>query len=135
MALPVPKIGPLDYEIPEGMRLGVGHRVKVNLGKRTLWGVVVALRTAPEHPGPLQPILEDGGLVVPYWELPLFLELSRRYFVSLGMVLERSLPRRVRARVRRLALGVPLGEAQGMLAALERRAPAQARALRRAMAG
>ncbi|MGY4706338.1 replication restart helicase PriA [Candidatus Bipolaricaulota sp. J31] len=135
VALPVPKIGPFDYAIPEGMRLGVGHRVKVRLGKRTLWGVVVALREEPEHRGPLQPILEDAGLVAPYWELPLFRELSRRYFVSLGMTLERSLPRPARTRTRRFALGVPLGEAQGMLEVLERRAPAQARALRRALAG
>jgi primosomal protein N' (replication factor Y) len=135
VALPVPKIGPFDYEIPEGMQLGVGHRVKVKLGKRTLWGIVVALREKPEHRGSLQPVLDDGGLVVPYWELPLFEELSRRYFVSLGMALERSLPRTARVRARRFALGVPLREAQEFLEELKVRAPAQARALQRALAG
>ncbi|HDC92245.1 MAG TPA: hypothetical protein ENF15_00575, partial [Candidatus Acetothermia bacterium] len=135
VALPVPKVAPFDYEVPEGMRLGVGHRVRVRLGKRSLFGIVVALREEPEHPGPLQPILEDMGLVVPYWELPLLEELSRRYFVSLGMTLERSLPRRARPRPRRLVLGVPLPEARRALEGLAERAPAQAKVLERALVG
>lgn len=135
VALPVPKIAPFDYQVPEGIRVGVGHRVKVRLGKRTLLGIVVELREEPEHEGPLQPILEDKGLVLPYWELPLLEELSRRYFISLGMVLERSLPRIARPRPRRFSLGVPLREAQKFLEELKDRAPAQAKVLRRALAG
>lgn len=135
VALPIPGVPPFDYEVPVGMGLGVGHRVKVGLGKRTLWGIVVALSEEAEHRGPLRPVLEDGGPALPYWELPLFEELSQRYFVSLGMCLERAVPRAARPRARRLALGIPLAEAQRVLAELKGRAPAQARALERALAG
>lgn len=135
VALPIPKIAPFDYEIPVGMEVEVGHRVLVPLGKRTLWGIVVALSDVPEHRGPLQPILRDEGPVISAEKIGLLEEVAERYFVSLGLSLERTVPKRAKPRARRLSLGIPIYVAQGLLKELSRRAPAQARALKVAMAG
>ncbi len=135
VALPLPRAGPFDYLVPEGMEVGVGHRVRVPLGKRQLWGVVVELSPRAHHTGPLQRIEDCQGPVLPPVLLPLFSRVAQDSFVSLGLALGRLVPRRAVARSRRFVLAVSPGEARALLANLEGSAPAQARALARLLAG
>ena len=46
----VPRLGPLDYKIPDDMLVAVGDRVVVNLQARKVVGIVVDLRTASDVP-------------------------------------------------------------------------------------
>ncbi len=135
VALPVPGKEPFDYLVPSGMTVGVGHRVIVPLGRRYLRGIVVALGTEPGHRGRLAEIAEDEGLAIPYWEIPYLQELGKRYRVSLGIALERTVPPRTKPRRQRLVLNIPVVQAERILQELRRRAPAQARALSVALAG
>lgn len=132
VSLPIPQGGPFDYLVPEGMEVGVGERVRVHLGRRWLWGVVVALREEPTYPGKLLPIAAKAGLVIPPQGIELVRRVAEDSFVSVGLALGRIVPPRARSRARALA---PEAEAEGALNMLRRRAPAQARALRAALAG
>ncbi len=133
VALPIPRAGPFDYLVPRGLTVEPGHRVRVRLGKRRLFGIVMGLR--PGEGEGLQPIEEVEGPTVPAWELELFSAVARESFVSPGLTLGRLVPPRAASRARRYALAVPLAEAQRALAELGRRAPSQAAALADLLAG
>ena len=135
VALPLPKADPFDYLVPEGMEIGVGDRVLVPLGKRRLWGVVVELLVASTHPGELQRIEAGQGRVIPPRQLSLFARVAADSFVSLGLALGRLIPPQARSRAKGYRLTVSPGEAQRLLKRLQRRAPAQARALAAVLAG
>ncbi|HIP99070.1 TPA: primosomal protein N', partial [Candidatus Bipolaricaulota bacterium] len=135
VALPLPKADPFDYLVPEGMEIRVGDRVLVPLGKRRLWGVVVELLVASTHPGELQRIEAGQGRVIPPRQLSLFARVAADSFVSLGLALGRLIPPQARSRAKRYRLTVSPGEAQRLLKRLQRRAPAQARALAAVLAG
>jgi primosomal protein N' (replication factor Y) len=56
LTLPLPEA--FDYEVPEGMDLGVGDHVIVPLGPRQIWGVVRGLKEVAGFNRPLKAILE-----------------------------------------------------------------------------
>ena len=135
VALPIPRAKPFDYLVPEGMEIEVGFRVRVPLGKRSLWGIVVSVSPSPSYVGELQPIQEVAGPAVSQEVLALIQEVAARSFVSPGLALGRLIPPRVRPRAKRYLLAVPPLEAQALLAELARKAPAQARALAALLSG
>lgn len=135
VALPIPRAGPFDYLVPEGMEVGVGDRVLVPLGKRRLWGVVVELQPAPGHPGELQRIEASGGRVLLPQHLSQFARVAADSSVSVGLALGRLIPPRARSLAKRYVLTVPPGEAQRLVERLQGRAPAQARALAAVLSG
>ena len=129
VALPIPHGEPFDYLVPEGMEVALGHRVQVPLGRRRLWGIVVALEESSSYPGRLQKILRSAGPVLSSSGLSLIGEVARESFVSPGLALGKLVPSQARPRAKRYTLAVSKAEAQELLTRLERRAPAQARAL------
>ncbi len=133
VALPIPRAEPFDYQVPLGMSVEIGHRVRVPLGKRRLWGVVVEL--VPEDRAGLLPLEEVGEALVPAAALPLFRQVADGAFVSLGFALHRLVPPPARSRARVYRLTVPPSRAQALAEELSPRAPAQARALRALLAG
>jgi len=135
VALPIPRTKPFDYLVPEGMEIGVGWRVRVPLGKRRLWGIVVSVSPSPSYVGELQPIQETAGPAVAQKVLALIQEVAACSFVSPGLALGRLVPPRVRARARRYHVSVSAPEARALLEELARKAPAQARALAALLAG
>jgi len=135
VALPIPRAGPFDYLVPEGMEVGVGYRVLAPLGKRCLWGVVVELRPSSSHAGELQAIADCQGPVAPPGLLGLISRVAGESFTSLGLSLGRLVPAPARARARRFVLAVSPEQARSLLPELEGRAPAQAAALRALLSG
>lgn len=135
VALPIPRAKPFDYLVPQGMEVEVGFRVRVPLGKRSLWGIVVSVSPSPSYPGALQPVQEVGGPAVSQEVLSLIQEVAGRSFVSPGLSLGRLVPPRAQARARRYLLSVPPHKARALLEELARKAPAQARALAALLAG
>ncbi len=135
VALPVPRTPPLDYEVPAGMQLERGDRVRVSLRGRPLWGVVIELAPDAAFTGALQPVEQAGGPVVSPDMLEVIAEISEGFWIPLGLCLGRILPRPARRRARRLALAVPKAEVLPIIEELERRAPVQARVLQQLAQG
>ncbi len=130
VALPIPRGGPLDYRVPPGMEVAVGHRVKVPLGRRKVKGVVVGLSEETAFEGPLLSIEATEGAVLPTGALPWLFDVAERDRLPLGFCLGRVIPRAARSRRRRWLLNISPREAVSRLEELEPRAPAQGRALR-----
>jgi len=129
VALPIPRAAPFDYEVPPGLSVAVGHRVRVPFGPRHLWGIVVGVVPEPTFPGRLLPIEAASGPFLPPSTVSLIEEVARRSFTPPGMALARLVPLPSRARTREVELSLPVEEARGTAAELARRAPAQARVL------
>ncbi|MBC7220333.1 primosomal protein N' [Candidatus Bipolaricaulota bacterium] len=135
VALPIPRAAPFDYEVPLGLSVAVGDRVRVPFGPRHLWGIVVGIVPEPTFPGRLLPIEATSGPFLPPATVSLIEEVSRRSFVPSGLALARLVPLPSRARTREVELALPVEEARGAAAELARRAPAQARILAAVAAG
>lgn len=133
VALPIPRAEPFDYRVPPEVEVELGHRVRVPLGKRRLWGVVVALE--PGAGEELLPIEETGGVLVPPEALPLFCAVAEEAFVAVGFALHRLVPPPAQSRARSYRLTIPLAEAQALAEELARRAPAQSQALLALLSG
>lgn len=92
VALPIPRLEPLTYDLPAGVAAGRGMRVLVPLGNRTLAGTIVEI-DAPGVEGmkTLLEVLEQTPTFSPE-----MLELTRRvaeyYLCSWGEVLAAALP-------------------------------------------
>ncbi len=129
VAVPIPKGEPLDYRVPSGVDVQVGHRVRVPLGKRQVWGVVVAVTDTSTYEGPLQSVQASSGQVIPPVHLEWFSQVADKDRVSLGFCLGRLLPREAGARRRRLALSMPEERVPAEIERLGKRAPAQASVL------
>ncbi|MGC9529629.1 MAG: replication restart helicase PriA [Candidatus Bipolaricaulaceae bacterium] len=135
MALPVPRVGPFDYQVPEGLTVSVGCRVRVPVGNRRLWGVVVALRDRPTFTGQLQWVERSGEQLLHPPHVELLLEVAEGAFAPPGLAVSRTIPTPTKSRARRFTMAVDMAAAQQVLDQLERRAPAQARALAAVLAG
>ncbi len=124
VALPIPRAAPFDYEVPPGLPLAVGDRVRVPLGTRHLWGVVVGLVPEPTFPGPLLPVEATAGPALSPAVLGVIGEVAERSFVGIGLALGRLVPPPSRGRVREVELargasGEATGPAEaGVLAAV-----------------
>ena len=92
VALPLPRLEPLTYEVPEGIDVRRGCRVLVPLGTRVLTGTVVALDQPPVEK--MRPILEVLDEEPSFSEqmLELTKRISEYYFTSWGEVLHAALP-------------------------------------------
>lgn len=134
VALPLPAKAPFIYEVPDhlAVRIVLGGRVRVPLGRRRMIGTVVAWPCSdplPEGVGlkPIEAVLDDGPVLAP--EL---LELTRfvagYYLCSWGEAIESALPPAPppprRARGVRRSVGADASS-------IPRRAVAQRRALER----
>lgn len=89
---------PLDYLIPQGLDVRVGHRVAVDLAGRRTSGLVVELSRGSElAAGRLRPLVRLLGDVP--WALPSDIELLRwaaeRFGAPLGDVVRHAFPSRV----------------------------------------
>ena len=89
---------PLDYLIPDGLDVRVGHRVVVDLAGRRTSGLVVGLAKGSElAAGRLRPLVRLLGDVP--WALPSDIELLRwaaeRFGAPLGDVVRHAFPSRV----------------------------------------
>ncbi len=129
VALPIPRGEPLDYEIPPGMDVAVGDRVKVQLGKRKLSGVVWEIKEETAFQGALLPIEENKGAVIPPSALQWLAWIAEQNRLPLGFCLGRLIPQAARSRRRRWVLNVAADKVDAELEELRRRAPAQARVL------
>lgn len=92
VALPLPRLDPFTYSLPEGIEVRCGCRVLVPLGSRTLTGTVVAIDQPPvASMKNILEVLDD----VPWFSQTL-LDLTRRvanyYLASWGEVLQAALP-------------------------------------------
>jgi len=129
VALPVPRAAPFDYEVPPHLPVAVGDRVRVPLGARRLWGIVVALAPEPTFPGRVLPIEATSGPCLPVATIALIERISRQSFASHGLALARLVPPPSRARVREVEWALPPNDVAQIRATLAARAPAQARVL------
>jgi len=128
---PVPLHDLLTYEVPLALRDGVqpGVRVRIPLGRQVRTGVVTAFAAEPPvyDTRPILEVLDADPFLTPE-----MLDLARwaaRYYLTpladvLAVVVPTHLPAAPHERVARLGRRLDAAE----LAALERRAPAQARA-------
>ena len=129
VALPLPRIEPLTYEVPEGINVRCGCRVLVPLGTRVLTGTVVALDQPPVEK--MRPILEVLDEEPSFSEqmLELAKRISEYYVTSWGEVLHAALPTGLTpTTVVRVTVMSPVTEQD--LHGMERNAPKRARLLR-----
>jgi primosomal protein N' (replication factor Y) len=115
VAVPVPLAHPLTYEVPERLAAEVtpGARVLCELGRRKLFGVVLAVeeRALPDGGMRIKPIeaVVDREPVVPLELLSFLRELAHYYFAPIGEVLRLALPAVEREQVRNLSQQGELG--------------------------
>ncbi len=130
VALPIPHDELFDYLVPEGLDVGVGHRVQVPLGKRAAWGIVVELLPAPTREGlQLRPLLRSAGPALPPWGIDLVAAVARRAHVTLGLALAQTVPTPARLRAGTLGLALSPADVNKALEEMRRRAPRQAAVL------
>src|SRR5512144_796230 len=132
VALPVAAPGPFDYWLPAGLDVARGHVVRVQLARRALTGVVVALAAASDVPhDKLHPIREivAGMEPLPADVLALAEFVARYYQEPLGLVMAQMLPplgaaarTRSRAAANRACTGGKASESAPALNAEQRRA-------------
>lgn len=135
VALPLPRAAPFDYEVPPGLAVAVGHRVRVPFGTRHIWGIVVDVVPEPTFPGRLLPIEATSGPSLPPTTVALIAQVAERSFVGHGLALSRLVPSPRRSRPREVELALPPAAASEASATLAARAPAQARILAAVTAG
>ncbi len=126
VALPIPE-EPLDYLVPEGLSVEVGHRVQVPLGPRQVWGLVVELLPAPSQAGlKLQPVLRTAGPVASPLALELVRFVAQRSFVSVGLSAAQVVPAPSRARPQHVEWALAPEQLPEVVQKLRKRAPSQA---------
>jgi len=99
VAVPVPSLGLLTYEVPPALDLpAIGARVLVPVGPRTLTGCVVAIEPAGEAPasGPIKPLLDvlDDEPFVPPHVVELALWTAAYYVAGPGETMAAAMPPR-----------------------------------------
>jgi len=97
VALPVPRLEPLTYAVPEDCRVEPGFRVAAPLGRRVVAGVVTAVRqseTAPALRGKIKPLIQilDESAALPAELLELGQWMASYYRCSWGEALAAMLP-------------------------------------------
>lgn len=130
VALPLPRAAPFDYEVPPHLAVGVGDRVRVPLGTRHLWGIVVEIVPEPTFRGPLLSVEATSGSTLSPAVLDLIGVVAERSFVGVGMAFGRLVPPPSRSRAREVELVSPPGAG-----AAEPTSPAEARVLAAVAAG
>ncbi|MFO8034501.1 MAG: primosomal protein N' [Candidatus Bipolaricaulota bacterium] len=130
VALPIPRGKALDYKVPPGIEVAVGHRVRVPLGKRRVRGVVLEVNGESAYEGPLLSVEASEGPVVTPEALQWLSQVADQDRLPVGFCLGRLIPGAARTRRRRWVLNTSPQEVPSRLEELERRAPAQARTLR-----
>lgn len=129
VALPVPRAALFDYEVPADLPVQVGDRVRVVLGTRRLWGIVVSLSPETTFSGRILSIEAASGPAIPAKTLETIALVARQAFLGHGLALARLVPSPSKARTREVELAIPSDQAAQLAAVLARRAPAQARIL------
>ena len=110
-----------SYSIPDGLRVGSGHLVRVPFGRRTLGGLVMSLAEAPQVTE-TRPILSTtgDGPVLGAVQLRLARWISEYYISSLFEAAALMLPPGQRLRQRtRLSVGATSAEGQVRLSPLQ----------------
>ena len=112
-----------SYSIPDGLRVGPGHLVRVPFGRRTLGGLVMSLAELPQV-AETRPILNTtgDGPVLTACQLQLARWVSDYYVSPLFEAAAPMLPPGQRLRQRaRLSIGAAMAEGQPRLSPLQAR--------------
>ncbi|MFQ5863507.1 MAG: primosomal protein N', partial [Candidatus Brocadiales bacterium] len=131
----------LHYSVPDTLsaEIGIGKRVKVPLGNRLVSGYCVGLTDAPSNIAAKKiknvVAVQDGYLSMDPSMLRLTHQISQRYHCPWGDAIEVALPAAIKRghkarKIRALRLARGRDEIKVELAALSKRGPRQAKALR-----
>jgi len=139
VALPIPVESTFDFVLRDELppEAAVGHRVRLRLSGKEMWGVAVAVRAEGSEAESLEPILEVAPApAYPADLLDFCAAVCRDTCAPLGVLLNRALPRTARRAPapRRIALAASLPEVLSYIERVQRRAPRQVAALRRLLA-
>jgi primosomal protein N' (replication factor Y) len=108
VALPLSRL--FTYQVPAGMRLAVGHAVRVPFGRRTLSGYVIEGCHEPEvaHTRPILGLIDEHPAIDP--DRIRFCQWAADYYMAgLGEMIATALPSSYRAKSRRLYYPTPTG--------------------------
>ena len=99
LILPVPLQGVFTYAVPEGMSLGVGHRVLVTFGRTKYLGVVMRLHDKKPENYEVKPVLQvmEATPIVTERQLKLWQWISDYYLSPIGDVYKAALPAGLKA--------------------------------------
>ncbi len=139
VALPIPVEFSFDFVLRDDLppEAVVGHRVRVRLSGKEMWGVAVAARSECPEADSLEPVLEVAPPpAYPPDLLNFCAAICRDTCAPLGILLNRTVPRVTRRAPapRRIALGASLPDLLSYIERVQRRAPRQVDALRRLLA-
>ncbi|MCX6094337.1 MAG: primosomal protein N' [Candidatus Bipolaricaulota bacterium] len=139
VALPIPVESSFDFVLRDDLppEAVVGHRVRVRLSGKEMWGVAVAVRAEASEAESLEPILEVAPPpAYPPDVLGFCAAICRDTCAPLGILLNRTLPRVTRRAPapRRIALAASLPDVLSYIERMQRRAPRQVAALRHLLA-
>ena len=99
LILPVPLQGMFTYAVPEGISLGIGHRVLVTFGRTKYMGIVMRLHDKKPENYEVKPILQvmDATPIVTERQLRLWQWISDYYLSPIGDVYKAALPAGLKA--------------------------------------
>ena len=99
LILPVPLQGVFTYAVPEGISLGIGHRVLVTFGRTKYMGIVMRLHDKKPENYEVKPILQvmDATPIVTERQLRLWQWISDYYLSPIGDVYKAALPAGLKA--------------------------------------